>query len=189
MLCPSQTHLLAPINTSSTLQAANQPWPSPSSLFCSKQVLSLPSLPHPKSYRPAGSRSKERTRDGYGDGPRRDMEKSPKLPMSPSTLGGEMHPGGVGSVQGKSCNSPPPPSPCTISSPREGGSQTFSTSLPAHDTPQPPHRHAAACSALYVPAKQPGTAAGGGGTRPRPQECRIVAVGWGTWRSAWLGTS
>lgn len=121
MLCPSQTHLLAPINTSSTLQAANQPWPSPSSLFCSKQVLSLPSLPHPKSYRPAGSRSKERTRDGYGDGPRRDMEKSPKLPMSPSTLGGEMHPGGVGSVQGKSCNSPPPPRPARFLAHGRGG--------------------------------------------------------------------
>lgn len=115
--------------------------------------------------------------------------KAPNCPCPHPPSEGRCTQVGWDPCKGRAVIPPPPPSPCTISSPREGGSQTFSTSLPAHDTPQPPHRHAAACSALYVPAKQPGTAAGGGGTRPRPQECRIVAVGWGTWRSAWLGTS
>lgn len=96
------------------------------------------------------------TRDGYGGKPPALFGVGEALPLSLSTLGGEMHSCRVGSVQRKVCKT----ASCSVAFLAHGrGCQTF---LPAPGAPQPPHRHAVHCSVLYGPAKPAGTAAGTG---------------------------
>lgn len=155
---------LAQINTSSTLQAAKQPWPSPSSPFVLTQESAEPRFPIPNLICPSQpTGSKDRTRDAQG------MEKSPQLWFGGS-FPQSAHPRrGCTRVAWDLCRGRAAIQslPCTISGPWERGPRP---SVWLHQLTKPQNPLTSTHLVLYSPTKQPGTAAG---TQPCPQQHRM----------------
>lgn len=94
----------------------------------------------------------------------------PKLPTSPSTLRGEMHPGGVGSVQGTDCNSVSCPTRILAHGGRVPDLQHVPASPRNPTAPSPARR---SVLGAVRPHKAAGDSSGWRGTRPCPQQCRM----------------